>query len=387
MFSNKKVWCLIILFLGISVLLTACKNSVQQAIPPKPVLTMLVGNLVSSASTDLVGEVRPRYESAQGFRVAGKIIERRVEVGSLVKKGQLIARLDPVDTNLSAQAANAQIRVEEADFALAQAELERQTQLYAKKFISRSALENQEAKFKSALARLQQSRSQAAVEKNQSRYTSLIAERDGVVTEIRAEPGQVVAVGEQIVKIADFQQMEVMIAVPESRMAGVIAGATAQVKLWIASNRVYNGRIREVAPAADATTRTFQVRVSILNPDATVRLGMTAGVRLPSVEAMSFLVPSAAVTKLNDQATVWVVKPKTMAAGNESQEKHDQTMHKGTEQQVQPRTVNTGAFREDGVQILGGIYDGERIVVAGVHTLVPGQIVQVIDSGIDRASN
>jgi RND family efflux transporter MFP subunit len=147
--------------------------------------------------------------------------------------------------------------------------------------------------------------------------------------------------------------------------------------LWAARNKDYSGRIREVAPAADSVTRTFQVRVSIADADAAVRLGMTAGVRLTSSEKRSFLVPGSAVTQINDQHVVWVVEPEAAELKARST----------NAQQVQPRVVKTGAYREDGVLILSGLGKGERIVVAGVHTLVPGQIVRPLDAGISHELN
>ncbi|MEO8418244.1 MAG: efflux RND transporter periplasmic adaptor subunit [Methylophilaceae bacterium] len=353
--------------LTLALLLAACEHPALPPAPPRAALTMIVGAADHATPTALVGEIRPRYEAAQSFRIAGKIIERRVEIGTPVKKGQILARLDPADTGLSAQSAQAQVRAAEADYALAQAEFERQKQLYARQFISHSALDTHEAQLKSAAAHLQQIRAQAAVAANQSRYTALIAERDGVVTEIRAEPGQVVEASEVVARVAVPGEMEVVIAVPESRMTGVIAGAPAQIRLWVAREKAYSGRIREVAPIADTTTRTFQVRVSVLHADAAVRLGMTAGVKLASLEDKFLLLPSAAVTQINGQSVVWVVDPKTSSANTH---------------RVQPRVVQTGAFREDGVLVLSGLAAGERIVVAGVHTLLAGQVVRPIDAGV-----
>ncbi|NOT68543.1 MAG: efflux RND transporter periplasmic adaptor subunit [Methylophilaceae bacterium] len=378
MFQIDKVFALrIFMCLLLVELLSACDHPAPVAVQPRPALSMVVGSSSSAAVQGLVGEVRPRYETAQGFRIAGKIIERRVEVGQIVTKGQVLARLDALDSNLSAQAASAQVHTAEANFALARAEFERQKLLYTKKFISASALDQHEAQFKSAAAQLEQTRAQAAVAGNQSRYTTLEAERDGVVTEIRAEPGQVVVAGEAIARVAVQNVMEVVIAVPESRMAGVAVGVPAQIKLWVDGNKAYNGRIREVAPAADPATRTFQVRVSILDADAAVRLGMTAGVRLAAAADRFFRVPSSALTKLNGQAVVWVLESK---AGEMKSTVEEQA-------QVQPRAVKTGAYTEDGVLIQSGLKAGERIVVAGVHTLVPGQIVRPLAAGIDHESN
>lgn len=344
--------------------LAACDKPVEAPVPPRPALVVMAGAQSSPTAMGMVGEVRPRYESAQGFRIAGKVIERLVENGAVVRKGQVLARLDPADMSLAAQAAQADVRAAEADRALAAAELNRQKQLYERKFISHSALDIHEAQYQSAEARVKQARAQAVVSGNQSRYTALLADRDGVVTDIRAEPGQVVDAGMVIARIADPGQMEVVVSVPESRMDGVAIGAPVVVRLWAKREKTYQGTVREVAPAADTMTRTFLTRVAITDADDQVRWGMTAGVRFVGNQAQALLVPSTALTERDGQSTLWIVDPGSS--------------------QVQPRTVERGAFREDGVLITRGLSTGEQVVAAGVHALVPGQVVRPVENGAAR---
>ena len=128
-------------FIALAACLSACEKPVEPPLPPRPALAVIVGESTASDAMVLVGEVKSRFESNQGFRIKGKIIEREVDVGSLVKKGQIIVRLDASDTNLSAAAAQADVRAAEANYALAKAEVERQRQLVNKKFISQSALD------------------------------------------------------------------------------------------------------------------------------------------------------------------------------------------------------------------------------------------------------
>lgn len=355
---------LTILFLASSSLLQACSKPVEPAPPPRPALVVTAGEDGTLDGMALVGEVRPRYESAQGFRIGGKIVERRVEVGTMVRKGQLLARLDAADTGLSAQAAEADVRSAEADNALASAELERQRQLYEKKFISKSALDIREAQYKTSLAKVEQARAQAAVSGNQSRYTALLAERDGVVTEIHAEPGQVVSSGEVIARVADLNQLEVVVAVPESRMQGIKVGGAALVRLWASYEKDYPAKVREVAPAADTATRTFQVKVAIPQTDAAVRMGMTAGVKFGNTDNSALLLPIAALTQRDGKNVVWVVDRKT--------------------NKVQPRLVETGPYREDGILITKGVSTGELVVAAGEHTLIPGQVVRPMQAGLNQ---
>lgn len=353
-----------IALIGFTLSLSACKKSDEPAPAPRPALVMTIADEGASMGMTLVGEVKPRYESAQGFRVSGKIIERKVEIGATVKKGQLLARLDSSDANLAIQSSAADVSAAEAQLALAKANLERQRQLIEKKFISPAALDSYEAQYKSARARLQQTRAQTSANSNQSHYTALTADRDGVVTDIHAEPGQVVSAGEVIARVTDPTQLEVHIPVPESRMSNIAVNDDATIRLWAKREKAYQARIREIAPAADTVTRSFLVKVTILNPDADVRLGMTAGVRLSKDDTDAILVPSAAVTQIKGNATVWLLDKNS--------------------NQVTPQTVQVDSYREDGALVTDGLKVGDTIVTAGVETLLPRQKVRPVEKSVGK---
>ncbi|NOU41839.1 MAG: efflux RND transporter periplasmic adaptor subunit [Methylotenera sp.] len=344
-----------IIFLSLILSLTACDKPIEPLQPPRPALVNIVGASSVHGSMVLVGEVRSRYEANLGFRINGKIIERKVEVGSLVKKGQVLARLDAADTQLSAAAAVADVRAAEASHALAQAELARQRILFDKKFISASALDMREAELKTAHARLQQVKARADVSNNQSRYAALVADRDGIVTQIHAEPGQVVEAGVMVAQVVDTQQIEVLVAVPESRMQGLKIGDQVSIKLWADRAKTYSGEVREIAPAANAATRTFDVRVTINNADDAIKLGMTAGVSFGQLVSTEIIIPSTALTQHQGKASVWVIDARGTAT---------------------PRQVIAGAYSEAGVVITSGLQAGEMIAIAGVHTLISGQKVK-----------
>ena len=343
------------ILLSAALILAACQKPTEPPPPPRPALVVIAGESATNDAMVLVGEVKSRYESNQGFRIGGKIIERKVEVGGQVKKGQVLARLDPTDSNLSAQAATADVRSAEASDALAKAELERQRTLYNKKFISASALDKYEAELKTTSARLQQAKAQAAVSGNQSRYTSLTADRDGVVTQIQAEPGQVVEAGKTIAQIVDTKHIEVLVAVPESKMAHLKVGDKVGMKLWADREKTYQGHVREISPAAESTTRAFDVRVTIDDADAAVKLGMTAGVRFAEAQVSEIIIPSTALTQINGKNTVWVIDKSNIA---------------------NPREVTTGQFTEAGVVIKSGLQVHEMVAIAGVHTLIKNQKVK-----------
>lgn len=351
-----RVGCLLL------ILLAGCDKPPQPVQPPRPALVMVVGATATANAMALVGEVHPRYESSQGFRISGKVIERKVDVGAHVKKGQLIARLDAADTNLSAAAALADVRAAEASYALALAEVERQRLLFAKKFISASALDIREAELKTSAARLAQVKAQANVSGNQTQYANLTADCDGVVTMIHAEPGQVVQAGEAVVQIADTKEIEVLVAVPESRMAEVKVNAAVTVKMWANQQKSYAGVVREISPAADSATRAFNVRVSVKEADEAVKLGMTAGVKfnqqaVGAQQDAALLIPTSALTEINGKKSVWVIDANNKA---------------------QPRAVVADQFREDGVLVASGLHAGEKVAIAGVHTLIKDQLVTPI---------
>ncbi len=343
-----------LIILALTALLVACEKPVEPPAPPRPALVIIAGKADINQGMALVGEVKSRYESNQAFRISGKIVERKAEVGAQVKKGQVLARLDITDTQFNVAAATADVRAAEANYVLAKSEVERQRQLVSKNFITPSALDKYEAELKTAEARVNQTKAQAAVSGNQSRYTSLVADRDGVITQIHAEPGQVVEAGEMVTQIVDTRQIEVQVAVPESRMANVKIGNKAIIKLWADRSNSYQGTVREIAPAADSATRTFNVRVKFDAPDGKVLLGMTAGVRFADNADTEIIVPNSAVTQKNGQTLVWVVDKNGIA---------------------NPRPVSIGNFTEQGVAIRQGIQAGEMVAIVGVHTLVKGQQV------------
>lgn len=347
------------IILSISVLsLAACEKPSEPPAAPRPAFVMTIKSADSVNASGIVGEIKPRYESAQGFRVDGKITARLVEVGASVKKGQVLARLDSTDANLAVQANQANIAAAEADLALAQANLERQRQLKDKKFISAAALDQFVTADKAAQARLQQAKAQTQVSGNQSRYTTLTADRDGIVTMIRAEPGQVVEAGEVVVQIMDPNTLEVQIPVPESRIAQFAPNTEAKMRLWADREQLYTVKVREIAPAADAVTRSFLVKLDIQNPSATLRPGMTATVFLRQSVGATILVPSTAVMAENANPFVWVVD-----------EKHH----------VHRQQVEVESYREDGVILKSGLAGEERIVTVGVQALVEGQEIRPVE--------
>jgi RND family efflux transporter MFP subunit len=340
-----------------AVALAACGNGKVAEEPVRPVLTQVVAAGAPSARDVYSGEIRARHETELAFRVAGKLVSRAVDAGARVTRGQVLARLDPEDARLAARGAEAQLASAEGDFALAKSELERHADLLAKKFISQSAFDVRQNAFHAARARLEQARSQAALSSNQAQYTTLVADADGVVVSVSAEPGQVVTAGQPVLRLAHAGQKEVVINAPEGQLDRFKPGAVVAVSLWADRGALFAGRIREIAGGADPATRTYAVRVTILDAPPQAQLGMTANVIFPAApDAALVLLPLSALARDGDRAAVWTVDPKT--------------------QRVSLRPVGIGQYREDGVTITSGLARGDIVVVAGVHKLRPNQVVR-----------
>jgi len=347
--------------------ISACAKHEPPPAAIRPVALIQVSASGSAAASVFAGEVKPRHEADLGFRIGGKVIARSVDVGARVRKGQVLARIDPTDVSLQAEAAKAAAAAARTDLSFAQAEYQRYQGLFTQKFVSANALDQKKNAFETSRAKLEQAEAQLSVSRNQAAYATLVAEHDGVITAVNVEAGQVGSAGPTVMKLAQKEEREVATAVPENRLGELKAAPSLAVTLWAQPRKVYNAKIREIAPAVDATTRTFDVRVSVLDADATLAWGMTANVAVlaPSSGSVA-MVPLTAIYRDNDRPAVWIYDPQT--------------------QQVQLRPVTIERYREDGVLVRDGVRDGEWIVAAGVHKLTEGQKVRPYDGG-EAAAN
>ncbi|MBZ0126640.1 MAG: efflux RND transporter periplasmic adaptor subunit [Rhodocyclaceae bacterium] len=322
----------------------ACSKPEPPAQPLRTVRVMKVDGAAASGSLTFPGEVRARYESRLGFRLGGKIVERRVDVGAAVKRGQVLARLDAQDASLNAAQA-------EAARALAEAEAKRYRDLRAKNFVSQAVLDAKETALKTAAA-------QAGVARNQAGYTTLVADRDGVVTAVEAEAGQVVAAGQTVLRVAEGNEKEIVIAVPEGDVEKVRGAEGFAVALNSLPGRSWVGRLRELSPSADPATRTFAARIGVPEADESVRLGMSARVEAKVSRGDTALrLPLSAFFTRNDQANVWVVDPAT--------------------QTVTLTKVETDGVAGNDMRVKAGLQSGQLVVTAGASLLEPGQKVRL----------
>lgn len=342
----------------ILVLLGGCGREAEP--PPadiRAVRAEQVATTLAGGETRYAGEVRARHETVLAFRVAGRVSSREVEVGTPVKAGQVIATLDPQDYVLAVRAAEAQLTAAEAEAQLAQQDLERFSELRAQNFIAQAELDRRRTAADAAQARVRQLRADVARQANQRSYTRLTAPHAGVMTAIDFEAGQVVTAAQPLAQLARNGEKEVRIDVPENALDALRTAETLTVRLWALPDRTYAGRLRELSPMADAASRTYRAHVSLLQPDAAVKLGMTATVEAGRAAEAALSVPQSALFRVNGRPQVWVVDRQTG--------------------KVAARAVQVGALTGERAAIASGLAAGEWVVTAGVHKLAPGQLVRL----------
>ena len=330
---------------------------------PEPLRAVNVVRVSSQASSGRVaysGEVKPRYETALGFRIGGKIVERLVDVGDMVKSGDVLARLDPQDQQLNSKAVKSRLAAADAAYKQAKADLERYSHLYEQKFISRAEFDRRQTEYNVAKAELAQVRAELAVVENQADYTRLRADHPGVVTAVEAEVGQVVAAGQTVMKVARTSEKEVAISIPENQLGELKAAKDIVITLWANPQRRYSGKVREVSPVADPVTRTYAVRISVADAGSEVKLGMTANVYLKGIaQGSTFELPATALFHQGEGAAVWRVDPAT--------------------NRISAVPVQVARYFDDKVAVSSGLSDGDIVVRAGVHKLFEGESVRVLN--------
>lgn len=338
--------------------LSACGKEAAKAPEARVVNVVRVHPGSGSSEVAYSGDVRARYETNLSFRVAGKIVARNVEVGTVVRSGDVLARLDPEDQKLNAQSAQSQLAATQSEYDQIKADLERYSDLYKKEFISKADYDRRLSAFNVAQARLAQAKAQLSVTQNQTGYTALAADHAGVITAIQAEVGQVVAPGQAVMKLARTDDKEVVISIPENRLAELNGSKEIAITLWANPAMKYRGKVREVSPSADPVTRTYAAKISVLNPDTTMKLGMTANVYLTGARrGVSAMLPATALFQDNGKAAVWLVDP---AAST-----------------VKLVPVEVGEYIEDKIAITAGLKQGDVVVRAGVHKLFAGEKVRI----------
>jgi RND family efflux transporter MFP subunit len=340
-------------------LLAGCQAETAPVKTERPVQVQRVALAPAQAARDFVGVVRARHEADLGFRVAGKIVARRVNVGDRVREGDVVAQLDPRDLRLQVESAEAEFGAATTSLAQASADFERYTSLKARGFASVADFDRKTAAKGEAEARLARAQRALELARNQLGDADLRASADGVITAALAEPGQVVAVGQPVLRLAQRGEKEAVIALPEHFVAEA-REAKATMRLWANDKRSFAVRLRELSPQADPASRTYAARFTIEDADEAVALGMTATVTLSQgADAPVAKLPLSAVLNRGQGAAVYVVDGADMLA---------------------LRPVTVGAFNEQTAIVTDGLAAGERVVTLGVHALEAGLKVRTVEA-------
>ena len=323
-----------------------------------PLVRVAIVQEASAASRSFSGTVAARVQSDLGFRVSGKVLERLVDAGQSVKRGQPLMRIDPVDLKL---AANAQQEVVAAARARARQTAEdeaRYRDLRGTGAISASAYDQVKAAADAAQAQLSAAEAQADVARNASRYTELVADGDGVVMETLAEPGQVVNAGQTVIRLAHAGRREALVQLPETLRPAI--GSVAQATLFGKEGVVVPAKLRQLSNSADRLTRTFEARYVLEGELSNALLGTTVVIQIPdghSSGQVGLHVPIGALFDTGKGPGVWVIQ--------------------GEPAKVSWRSVAVQRVDDAGAYVAGQIKQGERIVALGVHLLREGEQVRL----------
>jgi RND family efflux transporter MFP subunit len=341
--------------LGLAVILLA--PLAEGAETAQVVLGITVHPEPETAPYTLPGTIRARIESDLGFRVGGKVMRRLVDSGQTVTAGQVLAELDPADLDLQLRQARADLASAATARATALSEMARVATLHRGGWSTGSDYDRQKATADDAQSKFDRAQQAVTLAERARDYNTLRADADGVITATAAEPGQVVAAGQTVFRLARLDEREAAVAVPEALVDAARTGS-ASVTVWAVPGRVYAAKLRELSPNADAATRTYAARFSLPGADSAVLLGMTATVTIARESRLVTRVPMTAILDSGHGPTVYVVDSQT-----------------GT---LALRPVTLAGFSGDQAIVTSGLQEGETIVAIGVQKLDAGEHVRVV---------
>jgi len=342
-------------------LLSACQREAE-APPPevRPVRTVTIAKREAGETITYTGRIEAENETRLGFRIAGRMIERSVNVGDSIKPEQLVAELEPQDELNALRSAEAAVVAAQAQLAQAKSNFDRQQTLLASRATSRAQFEQAEQEQETARTQVEISEARLKAAQDRVSYTRLTADTSGIVTAVGAAPGEVVQAGQMVVRVARSDGRDAVFDVPGQLIRSAPSDPQITVSLTDDPSVTAHGRVREVAPQADPITRTFQVKVGLTDPPPAMRLGATVTGRLQVDSTPTIEIPSTALTRDNQQPAVWIVDPSSHT--------------------ISLRKVDVLRFDPAHVAVSQGLDTGEIVVTAGVQALHPGQKVRLLGS-------
>jgi RND family efflux transporter MFP subunit len=345
--------------LALAVLAAACHREAPSPPEPRLVRTIVVSGAQSGAFANYTGEIKARYETDLSFQVGGKIVSRSVDAGAFVKQGAVLAQLDQTDQRVSVEGARSAVAAARAELERAKTEEARYRDLLERGLTTRASYLQQQTAVKTGQSKLEQATSELQLNEQRLAYTTLRADHDGVVTRLYAEVGGVVASGQRVLSVARPEQLEAVFDVPDGRVDEIRGVKAVRVALLSDPSAQYDSTIREIAPMADAATRTYQIKAAIASESAHLRLGTSVTVAVPeSGSATAVALPATALFQQDHGPAVWIVRD-------------DLTL--------ELRPVNVARYESDSVLLSSGVSTGERVVTAGVHRLGAGEHVRLME--------
>lgn len=354
----KKAVSLLCCTLLLISMLVGCGKDAEQSDSAVYVKTQTVQYGSAAGEDNYAGTVKGRYESNLAFQVGGKILSRNINVGDAVSAGEVLMVIDDRDVQQNLNASEAQVASARSQLTLAQSNLARFKQLYAANAVSAQQLDQYQSAYENAAAAYEQAQAQANQSYNTLDYTRLTADASGVISAVNAEAGQVVAAGQTVATLVQDGEREIEISVPENKIQQIQTGQSAVVTFWALNSTEAEGIVREIAPIADSTARTYKVRISLPNPPQDMQLGMTANVSFSVNSGGSTAVlPLSALYQTENKTQVWIV--------NE-------------DSKLELKDVQVISLGSNEVHVTG-LNQGDTVVTAGVHKLYEGEAVKLMD--------
>jgi RND family efflux transporter MFP subunit len=338
-------------------LISACKQeAAKPPPPPREVRAIVVMPNALSAANDTVGDVEPRRTGNLGFQIGGRLIERLVDTGATVRKGEVLARLDSADQRNRVLSAEAQVRAAQASVDQAVPLEARYRQLLSSGVTTPQKYEEAKKQLQRSNDELADAQAQLAFAQDQLRYAQLVAPTDGVVLSTGADPGQVVSAGQMVIQVADPNEREGVFAVADTVIGLAYVGLPIRVRLKSDPSISSLGNVREIAPNADPVTRTYTVRVTLPDPPDAMRLGAIVVARPEVASEEVIRIPAGALLQTGEPC-VWMVE--------------------GTDHEVHKRLVKVLRFDTDAILVSEGLKKGDIVVTKGINSLADGQKVSL----------
>lgn len=324
----------------------------------RPVRALQVASQPAAVPIVLTGRIEAEDEVALAFRLGGRLLERKVASGDRVEAGQTIARLEPQNELNALRTAEANLIAAQGQLEEARSEYGRQRHLEERGWAVRAVYERARQAYQTAQARVDAAYAQLKFARDQVAFTELVADAEGVVVAVAAEPGEVVAAGRTIVRLAREGGRDAVFDV--SALVLRTAPAEPRIVVELADDPTIRakGRVREVSPEADPVTRTFRVKVGLSEPPPSMLLGSTVVGRMEVEAEEAILIPASALVRRDGRPAVWVVDPASST--------------------VALRPIEVARFDTTSIAVADGLVPGDTVVTAGVQLLHPGQKVRLL---------